>query len=414
MAEGIEVPLELEDFDVTSSVLVDGVLEVHVRSTFPTACFHCGSRDVIGHGRHQRRLHDRPCGYPTVLVWDQQRVRCRDCGRTSRQRHPEVPGRRATTHRFRGLLFDQACRRNFTDVASDNGVSHYRVVEAFDAHAPAALPPMTHDGVLAMDESSFRRPFGFVTVLFDPLGRVALEMQPGRTQGSAMALLWSLPAASRASVRAVVIDCHWPFRKAVHAVLPDANVIADRFHVVRAVDAAAQRVRARHGRRPRTERISRDGGTSRQHNPANDPSVYRARFTFQKRAHALNPDERSALDELFARAPEVGVAYWMKEAFSAIYDAPDRTEAERRLAVWEHNLAGAPPELQAVWRTLRWWRDEILAYFPDRLTNAFAEGATNKIKVLKRAAYGMRNPHRYRHRVLLACDSRRRHPPSIA
>jgi transposase len=408
VAEGIEVPLELDDFVVVSSDLVDGVLEVHVQSTFPTACFHCGSLDVVGHGRHRRRLHDRPCGYPTVLIWDQQRVRCRDCNRTSRQRHPQVPGRRATTHRFRRVLFDQARRRSFTDVARVNGVSHYRVVEAFDAHAPSALAPFTHHGVLAMDESSFRKPFGFVTVLFDPLGRVALEMRPGRDQRSATELLWSLPAASRASVRAVVIDCHWPFRKAIHEVLPDATVIADRFHVVRAIDTAAQKVRVRHGRKPRTERISRDGGTSRQHNPANDPAIYRARFTFQKRSRTLTDHERDVLDQLFTRAPEAGVAYWFKEAFSAVYDAPNRKEAARRLAIWEHNLAAAPPELQAVWRTLTHWRDPILAYFPDRLTNAFAEGSTNKIKVLKRAAYGMRNPHRYRHRVLLACDSR--HP----
>jgi transposase len=407
VTEGIQVPLELDDFEVVSSELVDGVLEVHVRSTFPTACFHCGSIDVVSHGRHPRRLHDRPCGYPTVLIWDQQRVRCRDCGRTSRQRHPEVPGRRATTGRFRRLLFEQACRRNFTDVAADNAVSHYRVVEAFDAHAPAALPPMRHAGVLAMDESSFRRPFGFVTVLFDPLGRVALEMRPGRDQRAATELLWSLPSDAKAQVRAVVIDCHWPFRKAINEVLPDATVIADRFHVVRAIDTAAQKVRVRHGRKPRTERISRDGGTSRQQNPANDPTVYRLRFAFQKRARALRDDERVALAELFTRAPEAGAAYWMKEAFSSIYDSPNRAEAARRLAVWEHNLAGAPPELKATWRTLQWWRDEILNFFPDHHTNAFAEGSTNKIKVLKRAAYGMRNPHRYRHRVLLACDSRR-------
>lgn len=407
MAEAIEVPLELDDFEVISSALVADVLEVRVRSTFPTACFHCGSVDVVGHGRQDRRLQDRPCGYPTVLIWEQRRVRCRDCHRTSRQRHPEVPGRRCVTGRFRRLLFEQARRRNFTDVAHLNGVSHYRVSEAFDAHATAALPPLTHDGVLAMDESSFRRPFGFVTVLFDPLGRVALEMRPGRDQRAAMELLWSLPATARQQVRVMVIDCHWPFRKAIQEVLPEAVIVADRFHVVRAVDNAAQKVRQRHGRRPKTERISRDGGTSRQHNPANDPAVYRARFTFQKRAAARTERDRAALDELFIRAPEVGVAYWMKEAFSAIYDAPDRTEAARLLAVWEHNLASAPPELKAVWRTLQWWRDQILNYFPDRLTNAFAEGSTNKIKVLKRAAYGMRNPNRYRHRVLLACDSRR-------
>jgi hypothetical protein len=58
------------------------------------------------------------------------------------------------------------------------------------------------------------------------------------------------------------------------------------------------------------------------------------------------------------------------------------------------------------WRTLAHWRDEILNYLDDPVTNAFAEGITNKIKVMKRRSYGFRDPVRYRHRVLLSCRRR--------
>jgi transposase len=97
----------------------------------------------------------------------------------------------------------------------------------------------------------------------------------------------------------------------------------------------------------------------------------------------------------------------MKEAFAAIYQAPNRVEAERRLQVWESNLPAANlTELTQVWPTLSHWRNQILNYFDDRQTNAYAEGITNKIKVLKRRGYGHRNPQRYRHKVLLACGRR--------
>jgi transposase len=49
---------------------------------------------------------------------------------------------------------------------------------------------------------------------------------------------------------------------------------------------------------------------------------------------------------------------------------------------------------------LRPWADQILNYFDDPQTNAYAEGITNKIKVLKRRGYGHRNPDRYRNKVL--------------
>jgi transposase len=126
-----------------------------------------------------------------------------------------------------------------------------------------------------------------------------------------------------------------------------------------------------------------------------------------RRVHNLSPRDRTTLEAVFAAEPAVAVAYWMKEAFAAIYDAPTRTEAERRLTVWEHNLPAANlSELTQLWRYLRTWREEILAYFDDRQTNAFAEGATNKIKAMKRRGYGYRNPRRYGHKLLLTCGPR--------
>ena len=107
--------------------------------------------------------------------------------------------------------------------------------------------------------------------------------------------------------------------------------------------------------------------------------------------------------------PDVAVAWWMREAFAAIYEAPDRADAARRLDVWEHNLAAANlKELNDCWRNLSRWRDEILNYFDDRQTNGYAEGVTNKIKVMKRRSYGFTNRDRYRRKVLLTC--RRPHP----
>lgn len=403
MGERIQLPLELDDFEVLSSEIVDGALEVHVESSFPAACFHCGSVGVVGHGRCRRRIRDRSVGRPTVLVWHQRRFCCRDCGRTSRERHMTLAGRRAVTERFHRQLFEEACRRPFAEVAAAHGVSHWRVVEAFDAWAPGAVGPVGTPRVLALDESAFRRRLHFNTVLFDPLARRAISVADGRDQRSAELLLFSLPSQVRAGVETVVIDCHWPFRKAVVEAIPDARVVADKFHVLRAVDRAANRVRVRAGHQKNYR--GRDGGTARQNNPRNDPVVYGVRWAFAKRRHSLSTGEAATLAAVLDANPEVAVAWAMKEAFAAIYEAPDRAEAARRLAVWEHNLPAAGlPELSAVWRTLQWWREPILAHFDDRQTNAFAEGVTNKVKVMKRRSYGFRNLRRYRFKVLLTCS----------
>lgn len=416
MGDSIEVPLELDHFDVIRSERVGEHLEVHVRSTFPSACWHCGSVDVVGHGRHRRRLRDRSCGRPVVLVWDQRRLRCRDCARTSRERHPALDGQRRVTERFRRQLFDEACDRPFSEIAVEHQISFYRVIEAFDHHSILEDVDPGNPRVLAMDESSFRKRFVFQTVLFDPLARRGLAISDGRNKRSAEELLWRLPPQVRAGVETVVIDCHRPFWQAIQEVLPDARIVADKFHVLASIDRAANRVRVRNGHKKNFR--GRDGGGARQKYPRNEPRVYRARWAFAKRHRALPVHERTELLEIFAERPEVGIAWLLKEAFAAIYEADSRTEGERRLELWEHHVVQADiPELTNVWRTMQWWREEILAYLDDPQTNAYAEGVTNKIKVMKRRSYGFRNRDRYRRKVLHTCRQPPRtgpHPPKPA
>jgi transposase len=412
VVDRIGVPLDLEGFEVTSSEVVNGVLEVCVRSTRRPACHHCGSLSVTGHGRNERRVRDRSCAYPCLLRWIQRRFRCRDCDATFRERHPEVAGRRRITERFRHRLFERACREPFTDVAAAEGVSCYRVLEAFEHHAVAEIETSQTEPlrVLAIDESAFKRRFRFHTVFSDPERGAIFDLVEGRNESAVMSGLLKLDDDVRMGIETVVMDCHWPFRRAIELALPKAHIVADKFHVIRAVDAAANRVRARFGRRRYSQRIGRDGGTARQHNPAFDPTVFKVRWVFMKRAANLSPAEEEWLVEVLrAAAPEVTTAWWLKERFAVIYEARDRHVAELLLDEWVEDIERCGlPEFLNMWRTLQWWREEILNHLDDRVTNAFAEGVTNKIKVIKRRSYGFRNPESYRRKVLMGCGRRGR------
>lgn len=414
MGDRIQVPLDLTDFEVVGSELVDGWLEVSVTSTFPRGCFHCGSTDVVGHGRCRRRLRDRGHGYPTVLVWDQRRYRCRDCGRTSRERHPQLLGSKRVTARFRTALGESACGEPWVDVARREAVSWWRVADAFDTRAAASdqfSGPAPR--VLSIDESAFKKRFQYHTIVSAPEQRRILELVEGRNQRSATQALYALPQPWRNTVDTVVIDMFWPFRLAIEDVLPDARIVADKFHVIRAVDSAAQKVRIRHGRRKTV--AGRDGGLSRQHNPRFDPKVWRSRWLFMRRQHKLTPVEQAGIDQLFALHPEIGVAWWLKEAFAHIYQAPNRKQAEQRLDIWIHHVTESGlPEFTNLWRTLNNWRQPILNYHDDPQTNAYAEGITNKIKVMKRRGYGHRHPHRYRAKVLATTSHQPQEPPPTA
>lgn len=356
MLDRIHVPLELEGFEVTASEIVGDVLEVSVQSSRRAACHHCGSLTVTGHGRNERRIRDRSCAYACVLRWSQRRFRCEDCGKTFRERHPEIAGRRAVTERFRERLFERACNEPFTDVAAAEKVSFYRVLEAFEHHAPVSGEgPVEPPRVLAVDESAFKKRFIFHTVLSDPERGYVFDLIEGRDRAAISRGIHQLDPQARASIETVVMDLHWPFRRAVEDLLPHARIVADKFHVLRSVDAAAGRIRIRFARRTTRRRTGRDGGKCRQHNPAFDPAMQKAKWVFMKRVGKLTDDQAQWLSDLFdIWPPEVVAAWGLKEEFAAIYDEPDRASGERRLDAWIETMESTGlDEFHNLWRSLQ-------------------------------------------------------------
>ena len=165
-----------------------------------------------------------------------------------------------------------------------------------------------------------------------------------------------------------------------------------------ALDSVRRERQREHGRRKaKGARRSGRGASWRQ-------DLYRARHRLLKANERLTERERRRLCELFEREPMIAEAWGLKEAFRSIYRAPDRREAERRL---DHFLGAVEraqlPAFTAFADGVRLWRAELLAYFDEPTTNGYAEGVINKVKVIKRRAYGLPTFDGFRDRVLLAC-----------
>jgi transposase len=131
--------------------------------------------------------------------------------------------------------------------------------------------------------------------------------------------------------------------------------------------------------------------------------LYAARHRLLKASERLTERERRRLIALFEREPLIADASGLEEAW-AIYASPNRQEAERRL---DHFLPAVErallPAFTAFADGVRPWRAELLAYFEETTTNGYAEGVINKVKVIKRRAYGLPSFDAFRRRVLLAC-----------
>jgi transposase len=131
-----------------------------------------------------------------------------------------------------------------------------------------------------------------------------------------------------------------------------------------------------------------------------------------KAVENLTLEEAGQLTRLWEVYPELRRASGLKEAFRAWYRTSGREQAERGLALWEASVReqgiGA---FQSLLPMIKRWRQEILNYFDHPYTNGFVEGKNNRIKVIKRLAYGYRNRANFRQRIFLT--NRKEHNPKV-
>ncbi len=212
-----------------------------------------------------------------------------------------------------------------------------------------------------------------------------MEVVEGRGYQKVQTYLESFPDPDR--VKAVAMDMHEPYREAVQMCLPRAKVVVDHFHVIRHVNKVVDAVRIR---------LQASSGQGRK-----TSQLYRRRYSLLKAREKLANWERPRLAQLFAQHPDLKKAWHIKEQFRDWYRSANRREAEARLKSIEQDAAAAHlVEFDSLRSILTDWREEILNYFDCRITNGFVEGKNNRIKTIKRMAYGYRNMANFRLRVL--------------
>jgi transposase len=398
----------LEGFEVKRVVEEGGRLDLEVEPAARAGCCpRCGRASLEVKDRPRVRVRDLPiAGRVTHLVWRKRRYRCAVCGRTFTESHPELPARQRVTRRFRRRLFERVRGgAAHAEVAREERTTRYQVARAFGAGTEDELEARRESRPvrrLSLDEAHHRRGRELATVVSDLDRRRVVELLDGRSRRRVERYLRSLPERHRQAIEVVSIDPYEAYRQAIRAVLPDARIVVDHFHLVRGANTALDSVRREcqreHGRRrPKGTRRSGKGARWRQ-------DLYRVRHRLLKANEKLTERERRRLIALFEREPLIAEAWGLKEAFRAIYRAPDRDEAARRLERFLGAVDRAQlPAFSAFADGVRLWRSELLAYFDEPTTNGYAEGVINKVKVIKRRAYGLPTFDGFRQRVLLAC-----------
>ena len=351
------------------------------------ACPFCGERTPKVHSVRPQRKRDRGLwGKPVFLLLNKRRFRCLRCGKVFSEPDPVFGTRRRSSQRFREYLGEEATSQTVRHVARREGVGEGLVRRCLTEQANRLLvtreePPSAR--ILGLDEFSVKKGQVYDTAVVDIESKQVLGVVSGHRQESVAAFLTALRQPERVEV--AVMDMHEPFRQAVELCLPRAKIVVDKFHVLMHVHRALDQVR-----------------TSLQPAKGKKGELFRSRYLLLTAVERLTPECRDRLVDILERYPILRQAWALKEAFRAWYHSPSRVEAERGLIDWEAEVRdkGLAP-FKALFPMLRDWRKELLDYFDYPYTNGFLEGKNNRIKVIKRMAYGYRNNHNFRQRILL-------------
>lgn len=341
-------------------------------SNQPKACIACGSDRLIGHGRNEQVIRDLPTHGKRVGIYvDTRRWRCMACGKTFMEALPAVNAKREMTERLVRWVGQQSLKRTFAGIADDVGLDEKTVRNIFRDYINELEAEFRFETPkwMGIDEIHLIRPR---CVISNIRSNTIVNLLPNRDKKTVTNYLYNLEGKSE--VQYVAMDMWTPYRDACQAVIPDARIVIDKFHVVRMANDALERVR----------KSLRESLTPKQRR-----GLMHDRFVLLKRERDLTDKERFNLDGWTKNYSELGLAYRLKEDFYGIYEASTHDEALRRYTEWNHCVT---PEVRDAFSDLirAWtnWMPFILEYFNHPVTNAYTESLNNLIRVMNRLGRG--------------------------
>jgi transposase len=392
--------LDIPNYHVVSAEIETDKITLDIESTSQTAaCHHCGKSSKALHERHPRMVRDLPIsGKPTYLRFIRRRFFCEDCHRAFSESLGFVDERRGYTHRYQAWIFHQVRENNIGAVHRAEGLTYDQIESIFlhEARCRIPLTPFANlkrsteriaraiEIPLGIDEIALRKGRGdFALILTNLDTKEVVDVLKARTQEKLRARLEQLSPFERAQIQEVAIDMWNPYDTVCAELLPSAVITADRFHVMQAVNRELKQLK-------------------NQQKKVYPQALKGVHYALLKNRKDLTHKQQAALERVYQVSPLVKTAHRLKECLRHIFECKSTKEkAIERLRKWSliAEKAGLFPQFR---RTLANWMHRIANYFCHRTTSGMVEGINNKIKLIKRRAFGFRNFDHFRIRVIAA------------
>jgi transposase len=202
-----------------------------------------------------------------------------------------------------------------------------------------------------------------------------------------------LGSEALSQIEEVSIDLWKPYKKVAEELMPQASIVADRFHVMKQVNQELDQ-----GRKNCKKEVCKEKNTANKRRK--ESALNKSKYALLKNFEDLNAEQIEKIKEIEIVLPDLAKKYQLKEELRKIFETSENwSEGILKLADW---LKKALNHFSQSCQTIQSWIGEIIAYFDRRTTQGMVEGVNNKLKLIKRKAYGFRNFYNFKIRSQLS------------
>ena len=341
-----------------------------------------------------RQVRDLSCGDRRVyLRIDVRRVHYQHCGKVKREQLDFLSGNPFYTKRFAHYVGRRCRSASIKDVAEEFHL-HWETVKTLEKQYMAAqLAKAGTPGpkAIGIDEISIKKGHTYRIVVSDLIRHRPIWFGGEDRSETSMAQFYAALGDKKShGIRLAVMDMWKQFRNATRTHAPQAAILFDKFHIMRHLGEALDKVRKSEYRRL--------SGKSRSY-------IKGQKYTLLSHRENLTTDGRRSLKTLLAANKRLNTAYLLKESFGQLWDYEREAWARRFFENWRASLKWQrldPYEKFAQMIDRHW--DGIAAYCrpENKVSLGFVEGLNNKIRVIQRRAYGLRDEE-YLQLKILTC-----------
>ena len=360
-----------------------------------STCPHCHKPTDKVHQSHRYRVRDIPLSsYEVFLLVNRRQFRCKNCRQVFSEELSFVKKRRTYTKRLAEKVVKEVLETDVVNAGKRNRMTPGEIDTILkELEADLLQEKPTDLKKLGIDEiTQLKGGKNYAAVLVDLEKRKPIALLEKRNKEVIAEYLQGLGPDILNQIEEVSIDLWKPYKTVVEELIPNAQIVADRFHVMSQINKELDDQRKQEKRQ--AEKIK-----NKKEKEQNLQGIKNSKYPLLKKKENLNETEKEKLKEIENVAPELIAAYQAKEKLRDIFESQITSdEAFWKLVEWTELSYKYFPKSS---RTIKRWIDEILAYFDNRTTQGAVEGINQKIKLIKRRAYGLTNFGNFRRRVLL-------------